>query len=98
MQFQLCVDIAAIKDGTEYYAFAPAFKGLHVFGNTEKDALKNAKDAIIAYVASLLKHNEPIPCCKIIDEDMFPDNFDFKKHLHHTNIPIQTNVSEFIEA
>lgn len=51
------------KDGDIYYAHCPALKGLHVDGMTEEEALKNAKDAMIAYIASLIKHGEPIPIC-----------------------------------
>ncbi len=89
--FKLSVDIIVLKDGSEYRACAPSFKGLHVFGNTKKSAIKNAKDAIIAYVISLVKHNEPIPCCQILDEDMLPDDH-FKKYKYRENISIPTEA------
>ena len=88
IKIKLSVDIVILEDGTEYRAFAPAFKGLHVFGINEKDALENAKDAVVANVESLLKHNEPIPCCQIIDEDMLPNKIE-KTNIHRENIPIE---------
>lgn len=48
-------------DGNDFYAYCPALKGLHVPGDTEEEALRNAKDAIVAYIASLIKHGDPIP-------------------------------------
>ena len=51
-----------------YYATCPNFKGLHTYGDTEKEVISNAKEAIVAYVLSVLKQGEPIPCCQIIEE------------------------------
>lgn len=48
-------------DNGQYYAYCPALDGLHVGGSTEEEALRNAKDAAIAYLKSLLKHGDPIP-------------------------------------
>lgn len=48
-------------DGDQFHADCPVLKGLHVPGDTEEEALKNAKDAIVAYIASLIKHDDPIP-------------------------------------
>lgn len=48
-------------DGEGFYAHAPALKGLHTCGATEEKALRNAVDAAIAYLESLLKHGDPIP-------------------------------------
>jgi len=54
-------EIIIEPDGDQFHAYCPALKGLHVPGDTEEEALQNAKDAIVAYVCSLLKHDEPIP-------------------------------------
>lgn len=48
-------------DDDRYHAFCPALKGLHADGNTVEEARKNAQDAVIAYLRSLIKHNDPIP-------------------------------------
>ena len=52
-----------LEDGEDGYVVAhvPALKGCHTQGKTKEDALRNAKEAIEAYVGSLKKHNEPIP-------------------------------------
>jgi predicted RNase H-like HicB family nuclease len=56
------------KDGDRFYAHCPALKGLHVDGTTREEAIQNAKNAIEAYIASLIKHNEPIPLKPLEDE------------------------------
>lgn len=48
-------------DNNEFYVYSPALKGLHTRGDTEKEALDNAKNAIVAYLMSLIKHGDPIP-------------------------------------
>lgn len=91
IKFAVSVNIIVVKDGNEYYASCPTFKGVHVPGRTIKNAINNAKEAIGATIFSLLKHNEPIPCCEVLSEDMIPDSMtvkEFKKHLHHENISI----------
>jgi antitoxin HicB len=39
----------------------PALPGCISQGKTRKEALANIKDAIEGYIASLRKHNEPVP-------------------------------------
>ena len=55
------VDIIVKPDGDGFHAFCPSLKGLHMDGKTKDEALENAKVAIIAYLLSLIKHNDPIP-------------------------------------
>jgi predicted RNase H-like HicB family nuclease len=55
------VDICVEPDDDGYHAFSPALKGLHSWGGTEAEAVENAKDAALAYIESLIKHQEPIP-------------------------------------
>jgi len=55
------LEIVIEPDEDEFHAFCPALKGLHTSGSTEEEAIKNAADAAIAYLTSLLKHREPIP-------------------------------------
>jgi predicted RNase H-like HicB family nuclease len=87
--FSVSVDIVLERDGEEYHAYCPAFDGLHTCGKDREDAVKNARDAVEAYVKSLLKHYEPIPCCKVIDEEMIPDlKIIKKKDIVHENIEI----------
>lgn len=55
------VSIAVEPDGEGFHAYCPAFKGLHTCGNTEEEAIKNAGNAVAAYLQSLIKHKDPIP-------------------------------------
>ena len=64
LQFSLFVE----KDENVYYAHSPTFKGLHVEGDTEAEAIENAKEAAMAYIESLIKHQEPLPLCTVRPE------------------------------
>ncbi|MDO8604822.1 MAG: type II toxin-antitoxin system HicB family antitoxin [bacterium] len=44
-----------------YHGYAPALSGCHTWGETLEDTQKNLKDAISAYVASLIADGEQIP-------------------------------------
>ena len=48
------------EDGV-FVASVPELPGCVSDGKTRKQALKNVKDAIAGYLASLKKHNEPVP-------------------------------------
>lgn len=47
-------------DGDGFHAFCRALPGLHVAGDTEAEALKNATDGVEAYMDSLTKHGDAI--------------------------------------
>ena len=53
----ICIE----NDGNGYYAYCPALKGVHVDGETLEEAVENAKIAASLYIASLIKHEDPIP-------------------------------------
>jgi len=55
------------EDGC-YIVQCPALPGCISEGKTREEALANVKDAIQGYLASLKKHNEPIP--PPIEEEM----------------------------
>ncbi len=48
------------EDGV-FVARVPSLPGCISQGKTRKEALSNIKDAIDGYLASLKKHNEPVP-------------------------------------
>jgi antitoxin HicB len=54
------VNIERDEDGV-FIAKVPALPGCISQGATRKEALANIKDAIEGYVASLKKHDEPVP-------------------------------------
>lgn len=45
-----------------YTVIVPSLPGCVTEGDTLEEAVEMAKDAISAYVESLKKHKEPIPC------------------------------------
>jgi predicted RNase H-like HicB family nuclease len=59
IEFQVEVNIEPDDDG--FHAYCPALKGLHTRGNTEQEAVDNARDAAIAYIESCIRHGDPIP-------------------------------------
>lgn len=48
-------------DNGTFHAYCPGLKGLHVDGKSESEALENAAHAADCYVASLVKHDDPLP-------------------------------------
>jgi predicted RNase H-like HicB family nuclease len=42
-------------------AYCPAFKGLHVDGASEQEAIQNAGEAALVYLNSLAANHEAIP-------------------------------------
>jgi predicted RNase H-like HicB family nuclease len=52
----LFIDVCVEPDGDGFHAWCPAHIGLHTCGATEAEALENARNAIIAYQTSELKH------------------------------------------
>lgn len=59
---RLAFSVAIEKDEDKsFHAFCPAFKGLHVDGSTEKEALDNAIEAVRLYIQTLVRHGDPLP-------------------------------------
>lgn len=52
--------ISQDEDGN-YVAECPSLPGCLSQGKTRKEAVENIKDALQGYIASLRKHQEPIP-------------------------------------
>ena len=69
---RLSISLVVERDGDSYHAYVPAFKGLHVDGETEAEAVRNAQDAVKVYLQSLVMHNDPLPIgpdCSVLRED-----------------------------
>jgi predicted RNase H-like HicB family nuclease len=64
------IPIVIEPDNGEFHAYSPLLKGLHVGGETEEEALNNAKDAAVAYLISLIKHGDPIPVKNISTDEL----------------------------
>lgn len=62
-QQRLRLEFAVVieKDEDRFHAFCPGLKGLHVDGATEEEAMQNAAEAAQCYVASLVRHGDPLP-------------------------------------
>lgn len=72
-QLRLQITVVIEPDGDSFHAYCPAFKGLHVDGANEKEALRNAAQAIGVYVNSLVSHGEPLPVgpdCSVEEEQV----------------------------
>ena len=67
ISFKICVVVE--PDGDQFHAYCPALTGLHTCGDTEEEALDNARDAAIAYLHSLIKHGDPIPVGVLADKE-----------------------------
>jgi predicted RNase H-like HicB family nuclease len=59
IEFQ--IEVIIEPDDGSFHAYCPALKGLHTCGDTEQEAVNNAKDAAIAYIESCIKHGDSIP-------------------------------------
>lgn len=70
-ELKLRVRILVEKDEAGFHAFCPDLRGLHVGGETEAEVQANVKDAVISYVGSLLKHNDPIPVGVLVSDGSY---------------------------
>jgi len=84
MLVRFSVDIVVEPDDDGFHAFCPALKGLHVGGESEQEALKNAVDGAMLYLRSLIRHGDPIPVGVTV-EHVSPTNQGSHKGTHtHT--------------
>ena len=61
INLKISISVVVEQDEGAFHAYAPALKGLHVDGATEKEALKNAVAAVQCYLESLVSHGDPLP-------------------------------------
>jgi predicted RNase H-like HicB family nuclease len=63
VQRTLTFKISAVIEPDEggFHAFAPAFKGLHVDGKNEQEAMLNLAQGIQVYMESWAANKEPLP-------------------------------------
>jgi predicted RNase H-like HicB family nuclease len=82
-KLRLQISVVIEPDGDSFHTYCPAFKGLHVDGADEKEAIRNAADAIGVYVNSLVSHGEPLPVgpdCSVEEVPVVPRGA-FLRHL-----------------
>lgn len=58
---ELQISTVITQDGEGFYAYVPAFKGLHVDGSTEQEVKEHVVEAIAVYLESLIEHGDPLP-------------------------------------
>ncbi len=58
---ELRVSIVVEPDSGRFHAYAPALKGLHVDGDTEEEAVRNAGEAVVVYLNSVAQHRDALP-------------------------------------
>jgi predicted RNase H-like HicB family nuclease len=79
------------EDTPGFHAYAPSLKGLHMGGDTEKEARDNAREAAVLYIKSLLKHGDPIPI-DIIQPDSEKKMPVLEKHISSQIEEIQVKL------
>lgn len=92
---KLKIRIIVEQDENGFHAYCPELKGLHVGGATEDEALRNARDAAIAYIRSLLKHDDPIPIGATESDESHSVGHLFKMFVQSIVFP--RKYSEYIE-
>lgn len=70
MKFKIILEPDFEQGG--YVVSCPSLPGCHSQGDTVEEARANIKEAIIAYVESLKKHNEPVPIEEEIEVPNLP--------------------------
>jgi len=55
-----------------YVVSCPSLPGCHSQGDSREEALANIREAIEAYMASLKKHNQPVPAEAEVEVDVHP--------------------------
>lgn len=78
------------RDNNGYHAFCPALKGLHTTGSTLKETKESVKNAIEAYLISLIKHRDPIPLGIIEEKKPKKKYLLSSKHQYYENLVIET--------
>jgi antitoxin HicB len=82
------VGIIVEPDGKVFHAYSPALRGLHVYGDTKKEAIHNAADAATAYFESLIKHGDPIPVGVDIKRQIKEITSSAQRDLHFEDLTI----------
>ena len=55
------VSVVVEQDGERFHAYCPAFEGLHIDGESEKEAIARTCKALDWYLDSLERNGDPLP-------------------------------------
>ncbi len=58
---RVTVNLFVEPDGEGFHVYSPDLPGLHSDGLTEEEAITNAREAVVAYLTSMIAHGEPLP-------------------------------------
>ena len=80
---EIAVSVTAYieKDKNGFYAYCPTMPGLHVEGETDAEVKDNVRDAVSAYLLSLVKHNDPLPMGTTVTERPKAELYTFTQYL-----------------
>ncbi len=84
IKLRLNINIEPDKDG--FHAYCPVLKGLHTYGNTEKEAVNNAVEASLAYLESIIKHGEPFPAGILVNQEREAEETTPRHRGHHQHV------------
>jgi predicted RNase H-like HicB family nuclease len=63
------VPIIVEFDTINYHSYSPALKGLHMDGDSEKEALENARDTAKEFLEIMIRDGIPIPLSRITRDE-----------------------------
>jgi predicted RNase H-like HicB family nuclease len=63
------VPIIVKFDTVNYHSYSPALKGLHMDGDSEKEALENARKTAKEFLEIMIRENIPIPLSILTREE-----------------------------
>lgn len=66
-EFRLSVTFLVEPDEGRFHAFSPALPGLHADGQTEQEAAASFVAEVPPYIASILRHGDPLPIGVIVE-------------------------------
>ena len=94
LRLRLTLGVVVEKDGELFHAFCPGLKGLHVDGRTEEEACQNAAEAATCYLASLIRHGDPLPIGPHFTAERLEDIPPIPVGALLRNIEVQCNIQE----
>jgi predicted RNase H-like HicB family nuclease len=80
-----CIYEITIKvelDGESYYAYCPGLPGVFACGDSEEEAIRNAKDGAIGILSSKLRYGDEIEENADLKKIIFPEkSSDYRTHI-----------------
>jgi len=61
LSVRVTVPVCIAPDADGYHGFSPALKGCHIDGETVEEVRAALYDALVLYIQSLIRNDEPLP-------------------------------------